>query len=128
MKEESIRNLNEAVEFAQFIKEANESNTINGGSGNPLNTKMYAKRNPDSIMRYYKEDVETREMMEILMSMIQDTIGINPSRTVLIRYSLRMCFDKFVKLMVTGKASGDMDRFMADLMVEREAMLAVKKI
>jgi len=118
---EMEKQLKEAVGFAKKVQKMNENNTNNGG------VKMYAKRKCSTTKRYYYEDRETKAIVDIILDAMKDAFDINPSRTILIRYALRVYANHFTELMLTGTMTGDIEQFIADLKAEKEAIMSVKK-
>ena len=118
---EMKKQLKEAVDFAKKVQKMNENNTNNGG------VKMYAKRKCTTTKRYYYEDRETKAIVDIILDAMKDAFDINPSRTILIRHALRSYYQKFIRLMINGEMTGDIEQFIADLKAEKEAIMSVKK-
>lgn len=90
---------------------------IHSNKSNPK--KIYTKRRPDLVRRAYKEDSETRHIIELLLETIKNGLGLKISRTVLIKLGIRSYLDHIVELV--GKSMDGED-------VSELIMLEINKI
>jgi hypothetical protein len=118
---EMMKKLNDAVKHARDLQ-AKKWEATDGGL-----IKMYASRKRTSTRRYYLEDRETRDIMQIMQDAIQKAFNIKPSRTILIRRAMLAYFDKFSAFMLTGRTTEDIKKFLDELYAEKEAILSAKK-